>query len=373
MATFDPYSEQVMGLREQQALAQKLRDSGLEAPQGQMVSGHFVAPATTQYLAQALKGYLGGQDVQAAQQGIQNLLGQRQKETADYLAAMPKATTSDMEIRTPETMNQMGPSPLHKQVTTNPSVQDYLAYSLKAPGMDAMTASTMGLKAAELKQAQDARLAERQMALEAETKRDRERAQDRQDLARLTAGLKPAPQEKPLTEFQGKSVTFGTRAAEAHNILNELETNVNPLSVAASRKGGAAVNWALDPDVRKVEQAQRNFVNAVLRQESGASIGPSEFDSAIRQYFPEANDPPEVIAQKRASRELVIKGFARQAGPSGAVDIAEVYNAGAPKLPQKTNESAASNQQGLPNQNDLATAAAAEMKRRALAATNMGR
>lgn len=364
MATFDPYTEQVMGLREQQALAQKLRDSGLEAPQGQTVSGIYVAPHPTQYLAQALKSYLGGQDVANAQQGIQNLLGQRQKETADYLAAMPKATTSDMEIRTPETMNQMGPSPLHKQVTTNPSVQDYLAYSLKAPGMDAMTASTMGLKAAELKQAQDARLAERQMALEAETKRDRERAQDRQDLARLTAGLKPAPQEKPLTEFQGKSVMFGTRAAAANNILNDINANYDPLAVAASNKGGALVNWAISPENQKAAQAQTDFLTAVLRQESGATIGQGEFDTARKQYFPQPGDSEETIAQKRANRELVIKGFARQAG-SGASDIAEVYNAGAPKLPQAANAPAMPNAPAIPSQNAIA----AEMARRAAAAT----
>jgi hypothetical protein len=94
-------------------------------------------------------------------------------------------------------------------------------------------------------------------------------------------------------------------------------------------------NWALPEEALKVEQAQRDFINAVLRQESGASIGSSEFDSAKRQYFPQPGDTPEVIAQKRANRELVIKGFARQAG-SGARDIAEIYNAGAPALKPKS-------------------------------------
>jgi len=353
-------------------------------PQGQMVSGHFVAPATTQYLAQALKGYLGGQDVANAQQGIKDLMAQRQAESQAFLENMPKATETQVEVRTPQTMNQMGPSPLSKALRVNPTTEDMLAYAAKAPGISPVDVGNLAVKSAELEANRQARIGEAQVKAEAEAQRLRERSEDqrlaaereqrnRQENIRLTASLRPAKEEKPLTEFQGKSVTFGTRAAEAHNILNELETNVNPLSVAASRKGGAAVNWALDPEVRKVEQAQRNFVNAVLRQESGASIGPSEFESAIRQYFPEAGDPPEVIAQKRASRELVIKGFARQAGPSGAVDIAEVYNAGAPKLPQTPNESAAPNQSSLPNQNDLATAAAAEMKRRALAATNMGR
>jgi hypothetical protein len=328
MATFDPYSEQIMGLREQQALAQKLRDSGLEAPQGQTVSGRFVAPATTQYLAQALKSYLGGQDVANAQQGIKDLMAQRQKETADYLAAMPKATTSDMEVRTPENVNQMGPSPFHKEVTIQPSTQDYMAWATKAPGMDAATAAQMGLKSAEMQAARDARIAEARIRGEEALKRDQQHMQ-------MLAAMKGNQPEKPLTEFQGKSTMFGTRAAQSHNILNSLEEDVSPWKVAASRAGGMLTNWALPEEALKVEQAQRDFINAVLRQESGASIGSSEFDSAKRQYFPQPGDTPEVIAQKRANRELVIKGFARQAG-SGARDIAEIYNAGAPALKPKS-------------------------------------
>lgn len=364
MATFDPYSEQIMGLREQQALAQKLRDSGLEAPQGQTVSGHYVAPATSQYLAQALKSYLGGQDVQAAKQGIQDLLTQRQQETQNYLAQMPKATTSQMEVRTPENLTQMGPSPYSKTVTTQPTAQDWLAYAGKAPGMDAMTAANLGLKSAELESNRQARLDEARLRAEAQLQSERQRAQDRQDLARLTASLRPAKEEKPLTEFQGKSVMFGTRAAQSHNILNNLEDSANPLAVAASEKGGVLANWAISPENQRVAQAQRDFINAVLRQESGASISSSEFDSARKQYFPQPGDSDEVKAQKRANRDLVIKGFARQAGPSGAMDIAEIYNAGAPKL-QQANPAAPALPASLPDQNAIA----AELARRAAAAT----
>lgn len=364
MANFDPYVEQIAGLKEQQALAQQLRNQGLEAPQGQMASGRYVAPAASQYLAQALKSYLGGQDVASAQQGIKDLMTQRQKETADYLAQMPKPVTSDMEIRTPETMNQMGPQPTHQMVTKQPSTQDYMAWATRAPGMDAGTAAQLGLKSAEMEAARQARLAEKQLAIEAEAKRDRQRQEDRQDNLRLAAGLKPAPQEKPLTEFQGKSVTFGTRAAQSHNILDEIGANYDPLAVAASHKGGALVNWALSPENQKVAQAQTNFLTAVLRQESGATIQPSEFDTARKQYFPQPGDSDEVIAQKRDNRDLIIKGFARQAGPSGAVDIAEVYNAKRP-APANSPANPSPAATNMPDQ----TAIAAEIARRQRAAT----
>lgn len=38
---------------------------------------------------------------------------------------------------------------------------------------------------------------------------------------------------------------------------------------------------------QKFEQAKRNFVNSVLRNESGAVIAESEFKNADKQYFPQ--------------------------------------------------------------------------------------
>ena len=76
----------------------------------------------------------------------------------------------------------------------------------------------------------------------------------------------------------------------------------------------------LSKDQQKVEQAQRDFVNAALRVESGASISESEFNSAKKQYFPQPGDTKEVIEQKRAARQTEIKALKLQAG-SGAKNV----------------------------------------------------
>lgn len=91
---------------------------------------------------------------------------------------------------------------------------------------------------------------------------------------------------------------------------------------------------------QQAQQAQQNFVNAVLRQESGAAINSSEFDNARKQYFPQPGDSQEVITQKRRNRELVISGFARQAGPGGA-DIRQVFDNPPPKAKKTTFNSVA--------------------------------
>jgi hypothetical protein len=145
----------------------------------------------------------------------------------------------------------MGPSPFHREVTTNPSVQDYLAYSLKAPGMDAMTASTMGLKAAELKQAQDARLAERQMAIEAEAKRERERAQDRLDQIKFAASMRPEPLVSVLDK-EGKPVMLPRSQA----------TGMTPVNAQTMGGGKPPADYTKKADaLLNVNDALTNYTN----------------------------------------------------------------------------------------------------------------
>lgn len=68
MATSNPFTPAVlgpdiqqkqMGLQQQQMLAQMLLNQGQQQPQGQMVSGHYVAPSPYEGLAGALKTYMG--------------------------------------------------------------------------------------------------------------------------------------------------------------------------------------------------------------------------------------------------------------------------------------------------------------------------
>lgn len=159
------------------------------------------------------------------------------------------------------------------------------------------------------------------------------------------AGMSPPTTggaEKPLTEFQGKAMLYGTRSAQADKILRSLEDTVSTVGLAAKQTAqgipvlggvlGAAGNAMLSSEQQRVEQAQRDFVNAVLRQESGAVISDAEFANAKKQYFPQPGDTKEVRDQKRRNREIAINGFKRMAGPGGA-DIDAMRNE--PLLPGK--------------------------------------
>jgi hypothetical protein len=133
-----------------------------------------------------------------------------------------------------------------------------------------------------------------------------------------------AAKEKAPTEFQGKSAAFGARAAEADKILTGLTGQYSPAKVNAKLSAqdlplvggisGTFANALLGETDQRAEQAQRDFVNAVLRQESGAAIGESEFTNARRQYFPQPGDSAAVIQQKARNRALAVQGLNNNAG-----------------------------------------------------------
>jgi hypothetical protein len=139
-------------------------------------------------------------------------------------------------------------------------------------------------------------------------------------------GGAPIKGSKPLTEFQGKSNAFGMRADNSSRIIDQVGKNgeVQPSLLKRAVEDvpliggglGLAANKLQSPEQQQVEQAQRDFVNALLRQESGAAISQSEFNNAKLQYFPQPGDSNEVIAQKRANRNIAINGFRVSAGPA---------------------------------------------------------
>lgn len=165
-----------------------------------------------------------------------------------------------------------------------------------------------------------------------------------------------------LTESQGNATAYGMRMKEANAILEPLEnagkTNTGLIKGAVSGAvglvpfigdkledvSGSVFNalprflGGLSPEQQQVAQARINFITAILRKESGAAIGASEFATAEKNYFPKPGDDAATIAQKQAARKTAIKAMEVQAGP-GAKQMG-----GAGVLPGAT----ANNPLGLP-------------------------
>lgn len=140
------------------------------------------------------------------------------------------------------------------------------------------------------------------------------RAPQTEGVIRLADGTEIALGKQ--TQTQAGSMDFGSRMTFANSILQnteELGTNLGEQFFSKIPIFGGALT---SPEFKQYDQARRTFVNAILRRESGAAIAESEFESANQQYFPQPFDPPEVIAQKRAARELATTMMLAASGPN---------------------------------------------------------
>lgn len=140
--------------------------------------------------------------------------------------------------------------------------------------------------------------------------------------AQLERQLNP----QPPSEGQAKAVMFGARMDAADQELRQLAERGVLMGSLANRAaesvpmvGGALrmlTNQTVGPLAQRAEQAERDFINAVLRRESGAVISPMEFANARLQYFPQPGDSPEVVERKAANRRIAIEGMRAEAGPN---------------------------------------------------------
>ena len=78
---------ELQGIERQRQIAQALQQRGMQAPQGQMVSGRYVAPSFTQYLANAFDVYGGKKGVEEADRKQAQLAEMlRQQGEKDFMA-----------------------------------------------------------------------------------------------------------------------------------------------------------------------------------------------------------------------------------------------------------------------------------------------
>lgn len=132
----------------------------------------------------------------------------------------------------------------------------------------------------------------------------------------------PVPGGQPLypthaTDAQANAAGYGDRAVSAHATIDQLfNGQVDPNSLGfAAQESRFTPNFAKSGNIQSLDQAKRNFLNAILRRESGAVISPSEFEEGAKQYFPQYGDTPETVRQKSLNRQQQIQNLKRAAGP----------------------------------------------------------
>ena len=283
------YDEKILGTKQKIALAQKLRESGQDMLQGQMIGDRYVAPSWTQHLAQGLQQGLGiygemkGEqelknletqrlkDVIAAKQGLGIPATQQELEAAGTPAQSPSIWKRAGAVLTGEAQPQGTPAiPMQQPPVANfetlPPAQQAMAMSNAAGIIPTEAAAYMTIKehqatrdAAKQKLIDEADL-KRELQTERLTSQESQKEQDRalrQSLAELVKSTRQAPRDNLVSvinpntglpeyrpESQARGLMPGSTYKAPENDLGMTDKSQNDL-VAISRQK-AAVNSALD-------------------------------------------------------------------------------------------------------------------------------
>ena len=121
-----------------------------------------------------------------------------------------------------------------------------------------------------------------------------------------------------LNQDKANAALFGGRMQRANQTLNNVDIAGTSFFQNALNFIPFGAGRPLQTDAfRSYDDARRDFVNAVLRRESGAAIADSEFESANKQYFPVPGDSQTQIDEKRMRREQAVIMLLASSGAEG--------------------------------------------------------
>lgn len=129
---------------------------------------------------------------------------------------------------------------------------------------------------------------------------------------------------KAPTAAQFSAAGFANRVADTSSTFDNLANEFSKVTAV----GGFLPNFLKSENRQVFEQAERNFINATLRRESGAAIADSEFNNARQQYIPQPGDSAGVLESKRQNRLRIQQqlqaegaGALEQMGSSGGDEL----------------------------------------------------
>lgn len=351
------YLESIQGLLSQ---VQQVKNAGTDpALMGQMAGAQKVgiAPQMAQALAQlsASAGSLGGQTADASPVGqfAQSMEQQRREQAAlggQQIKSAREARLADL--------------------------QNKLAMA-KAIRGEQKYAQEFGLKqkqmvAQQQKQAREEKRKEEQFARQQQKDLSEQEYKDRmlafkeseaEEKRQLAAKKKKQP-----SGAQAAAAGFGRRIEAANDIFERLSSKgFDRTSMISGFMDYFAPEAMKSSDLQEQNQAERNFINAVLRRESGAAISPTEFESAELQYFPRAGDSAQVLANKAQNRMQTLAALRAEASDFWEQVPAIAYQEARPDRGMSLTETAYADSTGSQNELDEVGALMQELRDKAAA------
>lgn len=125
-------------------------------------------------------------------------------------------------------------------------------------------------------------------------------------------------QEKPMTESQSKSLSFGRRAMLSNQLVNQIsadpKADVSSISTQLKMRLPTWMGGLKNDSEQALQTAKLGFIASVLRKESGAAVSPQEFSQYDTMYFPQPGDSPQTLEDKKVLRENFIDTEKQTAG-----------------------------------------------------------
>jgi hypothetical protein len=125
---------------------------------------------------------------------------------------------------------------------------------------------------------------------------------------RMVQGPAGAGGSKPLTEGQSKDVVYATRAQGALQVLEPVAGELTSLGsqIAGADPTGIIRGRVQSPEYQIARNAGDEFLQAILRKDTGAAITAGEQVLYGQTYLPQPGDGPEVLDAKRAARQRAV-------------------------------------------------------------------
>lgn len=115
---------------------------------------------------------------------------------------------------------------------------------------------------------------------------------------------------KPLTEGQSKDATYATRAEGSLGTLDQFGASLtSPIERAAEYDPTGMLRGQQSAEFQQAKQAGDEFLQAILRKDTGAAITKDEMEGYGRTYLPMPGDGPEVLAQKQVARRRALEAL----------------------------------------------------------------
>jgi hypothetical protein len=300
---------ELQGIERQRQLAQALQQRGMQTPQGRMVSGRYVAPSFTEYLASAFDVYGGKKGVEEAEKGMAAYQQKQQKTAQQNIADALRLSRGGEE--TVYGAGMEGPTMEVKQVA--PDTNAAIAQLLR-PNATAME-TNLGGKLLE-RQFDKPKWEKAELPMpDGSVKQgwvDYNSPNPKNTF--VEGGTKPSLSQKEILEFRDKGINVGGGGAMP---TSAMPTSAMPM---AGSQGNVQNNQSYNPNLSPEKNRELNFAKAKLQAEY-ADKAPAAIEM-MNQTLLNVNDligDTKVVDGKVVfGKKPPLKGFAESVGFSTA-------------------------------------------------------